>query len=93
MDCAQAQELTTALVDDELSGPERAAIEEHIKQCSKCRFAHARELALKTEVQRAGAVLKAPAELREKILHDPRVFAPKPARRTRPVRNATPYLR
>jgi predicted anti-sigma-YlaC factor YlaD len=58
MDCAQAQELITALVDDELSGSERAAIEEHLKQCSSCRFARAQELALKTEVQRGRDRLK-----------------------------------
>lgn len=92
MRCDEAQDLITALVDHELAGPERASIEEHLEGCSGCELVYRRELALKGEVQRTGSDLRAPAELREKIFHDPRVFAPKPTS-FEPVETARPYLR
>lgn len=70
MRCEEAQELITALVDDEISAPERTAIESHMKDCEACRLAYRREQALKKEIKTAGARLSAPAELREKILAD-----------------------
>jgi anti-sigma factor RsiW len=79
MKCEEAQELIIALVDHELTGPEQASIEEHLASCSGCQFIYSRQLALKNAVHNAGAGLKAPAALRERILHDPRVFRPKPA--------------
>jgi anti-sigma factor RsiW len=77
MKCEEAQELITALVDHELTAPEQASIEEHLEGCSSCRFIHSRQLALKNAVHKAGAGLKAPAALRERILHDPRAFLPR----------------
>jgi anti-sigma factor RsiW len=79
MKCEEAQELIVALVDHELTGPERVSIEKHLGDCSSCHFIYSRQLALKNAVQKAGAGLKAPTALRERILHDPRVFRSKPA--------------
>ena len=54
MKCDEAQELITALADHELAGPERASIEEHLKDCSGCELLYRRELALKSaEIGRA----------------------------------------
>lgn len=75
MRCAEAQELITALVDNELVGAERSSIESHLKECAGCRFVYGQEQALKVRVRVAGAGLGAPAELRAKILADPRLFA------------------
>jgi predicted anti-sigma-YlaC factor YlaD len=36
MKCEEAAELITALVDNEVSALERAAIEAHLKNCSSC---------------------------------------------------------
>jgi anti-sigma factor (TIGR02949 family) len=77
MTCDQAQELITALVDNELSASERAAIEGHLKECSNCRSVYTMEAVLKERVRSAAAGLAAPAELREKILNDRRVFPPR----------------
>jgi len=76
MTCDQAQELITALVDNELSVPERALIEGHLKECANCRSVYTMEAVLKKKVRSAAAGLAAPAELREKILSDRRVFPP-----------------
>jgi hypothetical protein len=37
MDCQACNELLTALVDDELSAPEKKALETHLIQCRPCR--------------------------------------------------------
>lgn len=92
MKCEEAQDLITALVDHELTGPERASIEEHLGGCSSCQIIYSLQLALKNVVHKAGAGLKAPAALRERILHDPRVFRPKPAV-FEPLRTSRLYLR
>jgi hypothetical protein len=74
MKCEEAQELVTALVDDELSSAERASIEEHLKDCSRCRFIYHHERDLMGAVRVAGAGVSAPASLRQKILSDRRLF-------------------
>lgn len=68
MNCEEAQELITALVDQELSGSERSRIESHLKDCPRCQFALKQEQALKRDVRTAAASVTAPADLREKIL-------------------------
>jgi anti-sigma factor RsiW len=78
MKCEEAQELIAALVDHEITGPERAATEQHLEGCSSCRFIYNNQLALKNAVHKAAVDLKAPAALRESILRDPRVFRVKP---------------
>lgn len=77
MRCEEAQELITALVDNELAAAETPAVEGHLKDCSKCQFIYREERALKTKLRMVAASTSAPAELRERILSDPRLFPPK----------------
>jgi anti-sigma factor RsiW len=79
MTCEDAQELITALVDAELREPERSSLENHFKTCTRCRFAFAQEQGLKRAIYGAGTDLRAPAELKEKLLSDPRIFGELPA--------------
>jgi len=92
MKCEEALELITALVDDELPNAERAAIEGHLNDCPRCRFIHGQEQLVKAETRRAGSSLRVPAELREGILSDPRIF-PERARSTEGWRQALDSLR
>ena len=77
MRCEEAQELITALVDKELAGAEKLAVEDHLRACSKCQLIYREEQALKTKVRMVAASMSAPAELRERILSDPRLFPPR----------------
>lgn len=70
MKCEEAQELITALVDGELSDPERTAIEAHLRDCPRCRWVYEQERVLKREIHKAGVSTKVPANLRGKILAD-----------------------
>lgn len=70
MNCDDARELITALVDGELSQEERRSIEGHLNDCPKCELIYRREQALKQEIRRASAALNTPARLKEKILSD-----------------------
>lgn len=74
MRCDEAQELITALVDNELSAPERSSIESHLKDCPKCQMIYEEELTLKRELHVAGTRMSAPADLRRKLLADERLF-------------------
>ena len=67
MNCEQAQEWITALIDNELSAPERAAIEEHLRGCSRCQEAFAQERRIKQEIHQASLLLAVPPELRQRI--------------------------
>ncbi len=68
MNCDEARELITALIDNELSGPERSLIEGHLKECSRCLRVYELERALKKEIHSVGASMSAPAELKRKII-------------------------
>src|SRR5918994_2827176 len=74
INCEQAQELITALVDQELDQAERSALEAHLEECSGCRLAFEEELALKRKIRQAGERMHAPALLRNRILSDRRIF-------------------
>jgi anti-sigma factor (TIGR02949 family) len=74
MRCEEALGLITALVDEELVAQDRHSIESHLKDCPKCRFVYAEEQILKREVRLAAATVKAPADLRERVLSDRRIF-------------------
>lgn len=74
MRCEEAQELITALVDNELSRQERTSIEGHLRDCPRCQLVHEEEQALKKQLRMVGANLRAPADLRERILADKRIF-------------------
>jgi len=67
MNCEEAQEWITALVDDELSAQERVAIEGHIAACGQCRHACEQERVIKQQVKLASATMAAPAALRRAI--------------------------
>ena len=77
MNCNEAQELITALVDQELDQAERSSLEAHIKECSGCRLALEEELALKQKIRQAGERMHAPGLLRNRILSDQRIFPEK----------------
>jgi len=67
MECEDAQELITALVDNELSVAERRTIEDHLRECKNCRSTHEQELTLKRQIRLMSAAVTAPAGLREKV--------------------------
>jgi anti-sigma factor RsiW len=73
MNCEEAQELITALVDQQLDHGERSALEAHMGECSGCRLAFEEELALKRKIRQAGERMHAPALLRSRILSDRRI--------------------
>jgi anti-sigma factor RsiW len=77
MTCAEAQELITALVDQELQSTERSLLEAHLKECAACRVALEEERALKNNIRAAGERIRAPDELRDRILSDQRIFPEK----------------
>jgi hypothetical protein len=74
MNCTTADELITALVDNELSDLERDAIESHVKDCLRCEDIYRQEQELKREVHLAGSRVTAPSDLKERILSDRRIF-------------------
>jgi len=67
MECKDAQELITALVDNELAKEERDTIEAHLWVCQKCRLIHKQELNLKRQIRLASAAITAPAGLRDTV--------------------------
>ena len=94
MNCEQAQEWISALVDNELSAQERVAIEEHIGACRHCQQAYDQERVIKQQVKLASATMTAPAALRQAIEGAAR--KPGPWRRARVMLKdilATPLVR
>jgi Putative zinc-finger len=67
MNCEQAQEWITALVDDELSAEERHAIDTHLAACHQCRQVYEQERRIKEQVRLASTAITAPAALRRII--------------------------
>lgn len=61
--CEDTRELVTGFVDNELSTQERALLEEHLEDCSKCLEAVSRERQMKVRTREAGQSITAPAEL------------------------------
>ena len=78
VNCVEAEELITALVDQELGESERNVLEAHLAQCARCRSAFETEHALKQEIRAAGELIRAPGALRDRILSDPRIFPEQP---------------
>src|SRR5499433_1057418 len=72
MKCEQAEELISALIDDELSDPERSSIEGHLKDCPKCQRTYEWGRALNREIRTVSASVVAPVDLRQRILSDQR---------------------
>jgi anti-sigma factor RsiW len=90
MNCEEAQELITALVDQQLDHGERSGLEAHMGECSGCRLAFEEELALKRKIRQAGERMHAPALLRSRILSDQRIFPEKRAWAGRWLENLWP---
>ncbi len=72
MKCEQAEELISALIDNELSDPERASIEGHFRDCPRCKGAYERERDLNSEIRKVGLSVIAPVDLRRRIQSDQR---------------------
>src|SRR5215467_12970566 len=72
MECEQAEELISALIDDELSDPERPSIEGHLKDCPKCQRTYDWGRGLNREMRTVSASVVAPVNLRQRILSDQR---------------------
>ena len=70
MNCQEARELITALVDNEASDLERSLIQGHLEECSGCQWAYEQERALKREIHDVGISMTAPGHLKNKILTD-----------------------
>ena len=77
MTCEEAQELITALVDRELLDPERSSLESHLQGCLSCRVAVEEERLLKQTIRGSAERMRAPGELRDRILSDRRIFPEK----------------
>jgi anti-sigma factor RsiW len=67
MNCDEAQEWITALIDNELSMQERLAIEAHLRTCSPCQQRCAQERRIKLEIRRESTLIAAPVALRQAI--------------------------
>ena len=78
MNCEQAEEIISALIDNELSDPERAAIEGHFRDCPTCERAYERERDLNSEIRKIGLSVIASVDLRRRILSDQRELPKKP---------------
>src|SRR5499427_2075571 len=72
MKCEQAEELISALIDDELSDPERSSIEGHLKDCPTCQRAYEWGRVLNREMHTVSASVVASVDLRQRILTDQR---------------------
>src|SRR5215467_4193056 len=72
MNCEQAEELISALIDNELSGLERSSIEGHLKDCPKCQRAYEWGRVLDREMRTVSASVVASVDLRQRILTDQR---------------------
>jgi mycothiol system anti-sigma-R factor len=77
MTCEETQELITALVDGELLDSERGSLESHLQECARCRFAVEEEQLVKQTIRNSAERIRAPGELRDKILSDRRIFPEK----------------
>ncbi|MHC4820196.1 MAG: anti-sigma factor family protein [Planctomycetota bacterium] len=67
MDCTQAAERITALVDDELTAEERAGLESHLADCAVCREALEEERAV-TERLRATSEVPLPEGFKASVM-------------------------
>jgi len=61
--CEDSRELITGFIDNELSTPERALLEQHLEDCSKCLDAVSRERQMKVRTREAGQHITAPTDL------------------------------
>jgi len=90
VNCEEAQELITGLVDNELSAEESALITAHFGECAACPNSLARETALKQLLKNAATAIHAPSAMRAKITaaHSPSRAKLWPTKSWRPVLRA-----
>jgi anti-sigma factor RsiW len=74
MKCEEAEELISALADDQLSDRERSSIEGHLRECPRCQRAYEWHRSLNSEIRMVSASMVAPIDLRQRILSDQRTM-------------------
>jgi hypothetical protein len=74
MKCEEAEELISALADNELSDRERSSIEGHLRDCPRCQRAYQWHQSLNSEIRMVSASVVAPSELRQRIVSDQRTM-------------------
>jgi hypothetical protein len=74
MKCEEAEELISALADNELSDRERSSIEGHLRDCLRCQRAYERHQSLNSEIRMVSASVVAPIDLRQRIVSDQRTI-------------------
>jgi anti-sigma factor RsiW len=77
MKCAEAEELISALADNELSEPERFSVEGHLRDCPRCQRAYERHQSLNSEIRTVGASVVAPIDLKQRIISGQRTMLEK----------------
>ena len=74
MKCEEAEELISALADNELSDRERSSIEGHLRDCPRCQRAYEWHQSLNSKIHTVSASVVAPVDLRQRILSDQRTM-------------------
>jgi len=74
MKCEEAEELISALADNELSDRERSSIEGHLRDCPRCQRAYEWHQSLNSEIRTVSASVVAPIDLRQRIVSDKRTI-------------------
>ena len=95
MKCEEAEELISALADNELSDRERSSIEGHLRDCPRCQRAYEWHQSLNSEIRTVSANVVAPIDLRQRIVSDQRTM-PKEAEsnsRGKQILRLQPFLR
>ncbi|HZA53537.1 MAG TPA: zf-HC2 domain-containing protein [Candidatus Udaeobacter sp.] len=92
MTCEEAKELITALVDQELLDAERDVLEPHLQECPSCRLEVEHERLVKQTLRERAERMQAPAELRDRILSDRRIFPEKSGTRWQDYLWPMPHL-
>jgi anti-sigma factor RsiW len=95
MKCEEAEELISALADNELSDWERSSIEGHLRDCPRCQRAYEWHQSLNNEIRTVSASVVAPIDLRQRIVSDQRTM-PKEAEsnsRGKLILRSQPFVR
>jgi Putative zinc-finger len=74
MKCKEAEELISALADNELSERERSSTEGHLRDCPRCQRAYELHQSLNSEIRTVSASMVAPIDLRQRIVSDQRTM-------------------
>ena len=74
MKCEEAEELISALADNQLSDREQSSIEGHLRECPRCQRAYEWHRSLNSEIRTVSASVVAPDDLRRRILSDQRTM-------------------